>query len=112
MRKKLGSFFMIISICFFIIGAILIYKGFDKKNNYHYSESIIETNTNAYVGGDAYNYIINSNYFTGYIVLGSTMLLIGTIFFIYGNMYVHVEKGLPSKEIDNSNYDTRKLPPL
>ncbi len=26
--------------------------------------------TNAYVGGDAYNYIINSNYFTGYNVIG------------------------------------------
>lgn len=28
-----------------------------------------------YVGGDAYNYIINSNYFTGFMVLGSSAAL-------------------------------------
>lgn len=34
--------------------------------------------TNAYVGGDAYNYIINSNYATGYFVLALLFAIIGS----------------------------------
>ena len=55
-----------IAIITFIFGTFFIFKGFDKKNNYRESGY----SSNAYVGGDAYNYIINSNYFTGYNVLG------------------------------------------
>jgi uncharacterized membrane protein YvbJ len=61
-----------------IVGAILICIsiyffscGFNKKDNY--SSSL----TNAYVGGDAYNYIINGTYFSGYMTLGSGLLVSG-----------------------------------
>lgn len=49
-----------------MFGSFFIFKGFDKKLNYREPRY----SSNAYVGGDAYNYIINSNYFTGYNVLG------------------------------------------
>lgn len=32
-----------------------------------------------HVGGDAYNYIINGTYFTGYVVIASATLLSGVI---------------------------------
>lgn len=32
---------------------------------------------NAYVGGDAYNYIINSNYATAYFVLATLFMILG-----------------------------------
>lgn len=38
-----------------------------------------ENNVNAYVGGDAYNYIINGTYFTAYSVLGVGAFIIATI---------------------------------
>lgn len=61
-----------------LIGIILICLslyffncGFDKKDNY------VSSLTNSYVGGDAYNYIINGTYFSGYMALGSGILVSG-----------------------------------
>lgn len=61
-----------------VVGVILIclslyffYCGFNKKDNY------VSSLTNAYVGGDAYNYIINGTYFSGYMALGSGILVSG-----------------------------------
>jgi len=48
---------------FIIVSAIFLILGFHKMFAYD------GYRTNAYVGGDAYNYIINSNYATGYFVL-------------------------------------------
>lgn len=66
-----------------IIGVILIFMGFYKKdaynnpdNEYTFSDDYINT----YVGGDAYNYIINGTYFTAYAVLGTGFLVISSIF--------------------------------
>ena len=70
----------IIVICF---GIFFMYKGFDVKNNYTNLEdySLYE---NAYVGGDAYNYIINGTYFIGYMVLSIGFYLIGLILILFG----------------------------
>lgn len=63
---------LLIFMLFLFIGAgINLYSGFNVKDNYTYE--------NKYVGGDAYNYIINASYFTGYMVLGSAQLLGGII---------------------------------
>ena len=64
------KFLLFLAIGTFILGSFCIFKGFDKKENYDNPEYSWQDSTNAYVGGDAYNYIINSNYFTGYNVLG------------------------------------------
>ena len=78
------KFLLFLAISTFILGSFCIFKGFDKKENYDNPEYSWQDSTNAYVGGDAYNYIINSNYFTGYNVLGigsyivTVLSLIGT----------------------------------
>jgi len=80
----------IYNLCFsfaavlFVIGSILIYQGFDKKLNYYNSDSYPSLNKNVYVGGDAYNYIINSNYFTGYSVLGCSAFICATLLICIG----------------------------
>lgn len=64
-------------ICFVVSGAFFA-KGYNVKNEY-YNSDYSSLNKNAYVGGDAYNYIINGTYFTGYSVIASAMLVCGMI---------------------------------
>lgn len=66
---------MAFSCILLMVSAVCFWKGFDYKNNYYQSENYSSINKHVYVGGDAYNYIINSNYFTGFMVLGSSAAL-------------------------------------
>lgn len=77
----------------FILSALLpLYLGLDKILHYSNPQSITldpthsyitsEELVNAYVGGDAYNFIINSNYFTGYMVMALILVLIGSTILI------------------------------
>ncbi len=79
MKSKSLKIVLIIAICFYIASAFTLYKGYDKMTNYYMSESYSSLNENAYVGGDAYNYIINGNYATGFFVLSMGFLLSGTV---------------------------------
>ena len=78
--KSTGKFFMALAVCFYFVSAIMLYKGYDKMTNYHNYEYSTSLNENAYVGGDAYNYIINGNYATGFFVLSMGFLMTGAIF--------------------------------
>ena len=69
----------IIMIICFIVSVSMFSKGQDKINNYYNSEKYPSLNENAYVGGDAYNYIINANYATGYYVLSAGFMLTGAM---------------------------------
>jgi len=71
-----------ISVISFIVSAILMGIGFYKMFAYSNPESSFGTSQNVYVGGDAYNYIINSNYATAYFVLAGVFVLLGGIFII------------------------------
>lgn len=44
---------------------------------YRNSEYFTSRNVNAYVGGDAYNYIINGNYATAFFVLAAVFVIMG-----------------------------------
>lgn len=63
----------------FIGAAISIGMGFYKLFAYSNPESSYLDVINAYVGGDAYNYIINANYATAYFVLAGVLVLIGSV---------------------------------
>ncbi len=71
--------FLVIAIVFYIVSGVMLYKGYDKMTNYYNSEYSTSRNVNAYVGGDAYNYIINGNYATGFFVLATGFIIAGTI---------------------------------
>ncbi len=79
MKKTVSiTLLIIISAGLFIVGIFYCRQGFDKKDNYYNSE-YSWSSTNAYVGGDAYNYIINGTYFAGYCTLGGALIVCGTI---------------------------------
>ena len=102
-NKTIGIILLIITVLCIVVGGIQIKNGFDRKNNYLNSEyGLLQ---NAYVGGDAYNYIINGTYFTGYVTFGSALLIIGTMTGIFG---VHLL--LTSKSDEYTEYS--QLPPL
>lgn len=80
MRKpSIKNIFFTMAIVFYLVSAIMLYKGYDKMTNYYNSEYSTSHNVNAYVGGDAYNYIINGNYATGFFVLSMGFMIAGTI---------------------------------
>ena len=66
-------------------------QGVDKKDNYYLSESSYGRSTNAYVGGDAYNYIINGTYFSGYSALCGGLLAASGATFSAGMVVLAIE---------------------
>lgn len=81
-KQKAVSWMKSLCILFAIIGVIFIWMGFSKKNNYSNPDSDYsyeDEYINSYVGGDAYNYIINGTYFTAYAVIGTGALIISAI---------------------------------
>ena len=65
----------------FVCSLFTFFKGIDKMTNYYNGKY---EQVNVYVGGDAYNYIINGNYATGFFVL-TTMFVLAAI----GLMILH-----------------------
>lgn len=66
------SYWIVTAILSTISGCFCFYKGIDKMMNYANGDYY---KANAYVGGDAYNYIINSNYTTAYFILAATFFI-------------------------------------
>ena len=64
----------------FITMAVFIGLGFDKMFAYDNGEYYPYKYRNVYVGGDAYNYIINGNYATAFFVLATMCALLGVAF--------------------------------
>ncbi|EPC8411108.1 hypothetical protein ACR3AM_005516 [Bacillus thuringiensis] len=73
-------------IIFYIHSAVLLFLGFDRLGGYQNSETYTDTNKYAYVGGDAYNYIINTNVLTGYLVLSASFFVAGTMLIATGSI--------------------------
>lgn len=83
--KKIGAVISYISMM------ACIYTGFDKMVNYTNSQSSFIEKKNAYVGGDAYNFIINSNLSAAWFVLAGVCAIIGLTFVISYKMDSLVE---------------------
>lgn len=66
----------------FIISAATLGMGLDKMFRYDNGEYYPYEYHNVYVGGDAYNYIINGNYATGFFVLATMFALMGIGFIV------------------------------
>ncbi|MBR3000740.1 MAG: hypothetical protein IKF39_07040 [Oscillospiraceae bacterium] len=62
-----------------VVAVFMFFKGYDKMTNYYMGTYSHADDKNAYVGGDAYNYIINGNYSTGFYVLSMGFFLSGVI---------------------------------
>lgn len=75
--------FRVLSIISVLFGGIFWCIGFYKLLAYDSGEYEPYTTTNAYVGGDAYNFIINASYFTAFAVMGGTCFICGALFYCY-----------------------------
>lgn len=84
--------FPILSIISFIISIFFFYKGYDKMTNYNYSEYITSSWKNAYVGGDAYNYIINGTYSTSFFILAIGFMISGLILILIHQIRLNNKK--------------------
>ena len=80
---------MIFAYLSLMCAAFTLYKGIDKMTRYYNGERYHDADINAYVGGDAYNYIINGNYATAFFVLTTMFVLAGIGFLI-----VHYVQGI------------------
>ena len=79
---KKSNVWKVLSCISFFVSLIFLYMGFDKIYSYDNGELYPYTYHNAYVGGDAYNYIINGNYATAFFVLTLTFAMLGIGFCI------------------------------
>ena len=79
---KKSNVWKVLSGISFFVSLISLYMGFDKIYSYDNGELYPYTYHNAYVGGDAYNYIINGNYATAFFVLTLTFAMLGIGFCI------------------------------
>lgn len=87
-NKKPWDLKVIIS---FGISLIFIGLGFYKMFVYEMSDLSFVKDKNVYVGGDAYNYIINANFSTAYFVLALIFVIIACSFLIYNAIMIQGE---------------------
>lgn len=66
-----------------VCGVIFVLQGFNKM--FRYDDSSWDP-VNAYVGGDAYNFIINGTYATAYFVLAAGCMIAATIEYCFAEM--------------------------
>lgn len=72
------------ALALYVVAAVLIFMGIDKYMNYDNVgsdslEYLTRESVNAYVGGDAYNFIINGTYMTGFFTLAAGLIVSATI---------------------------------
>lgn len=79
----------LLATLFFISAAICSANGFHK---YFYYKNSDYTPVNAYVGGDAYNYIINSNYMCAFFVFALVNVVLGIGILILRQMKINGDK--------------------
>ncbi|NLX83249.1 MAG: hypothetical protein GXZ04_05485 [Clostridiales bacterium] len=84
--RKLGIFLIILSVVTFVACFYFASEAHDKYTNY-YNGSYFQTNV--YVGGDAYNYIINGTYMTAFSVLAGFCALIGVFSLAFGGYIIN-----------------------
>lgn len=106
--KKQKSVWKILSGAAFVVAFVMLCIGFDKMLSYSNGEYPSYTYHNAYVGGDAYNYIINGNYATAFFVLATLFSIIG-IGFLLVNYLSSIDKKLAGSKSD-AEETSDKLP--
>lgn len=96
------------SVIFYIIGCFFFCLATYKLTAYANTKYSL---TNAYVGGDAYNYIINSSRATGYYVLSIGNIICGAIFTV-GKMLMETFGKVKSEGFKENVTSDNSLPPL
>ncbi|QSS99755.1 hypothetical protein IMZ31_17080 [Pontibacillus sp. ALD_SL1] len=75
-----------IAVILLLFSLVFLFFGFNKLTQYSNPESEYadeEEFVNVYVGGDAYNYIINGTQATAYFILSGITIIGGILLFMY-----------------------------
>lgn len=80
----MGNGFRVGALFSYLLSVIFIGLGFHKMFAYENPDSYLLDKVNAYVGGDAYNYIINGNYATAYFTLATLFVILGSFLVLMG----------------------------
>lgn len=108
-KKVISAFFYLIGFVFSGGGfyKLLVYKNYDGSKY----PSLAEDNVNAYVGGDAYNYIINMGFATSLFIFALICVVIASTFLLLDKMDVSSLKSVQGKKnIISSQSDDINLP--
>ena len=77
----------------FYLGALIsVIIGVQRITQYKYDEDFPDESKYAFVGGDAYNYIINSNVMNGYFIIAIGLLIAGTVLIAAGGIIHAINK--------------------
>lgn len=83
-----------------VVGAIFVLQGFNKM--FRYDDSSWAP-VNAYVGGDAYNFIINGTYATAYFVLAAGCMIAATIEYCFAEILKPEEPAVEEGAVRETN---------
>ena len=105
---KKNNLLTILEVVFFLFSAVMLYKGYDKMTKYSNPDDSYswKSSKNAYVGGDAYNFIINGTYATSYFVLASAGIISGVICIVSNQIIdciTHGDRDVNWPPTNNSN---------
>ena len=103
MKKYFGKVLFCLAAVFIILFGVM-------TNYYNSDYSML--NKNAYVGGDAYNYIINGTYAAAYFVLAAGFLISGIVCMAAGFLLAVIEENNKKIWLEGSSKQQEELPPL
>lgn len=92
---------------FYLASVVCVGLGFYKM--YEYENGEYGDGVNAYVGGDAYNYIINANYAGDFFILAVLCALIGSTFLIVALLDLKIELETDRQKKQEEYYKEIKL---
>ncbi len=98
--KSLADKFKILAAVFLVLSIMFSIFAFYKLLVYENSDYHTEDNKNAYVNGDAYNYIINGTYFAGFASLSGACLICSCATYSLGE-YAELKSAYQGTEEDN-----------
>jgi hypothetical protein len=113
--KQAVVFCVLVALVLFIVSGVFFYQAYDKYANYSNSEYSWSTQHNVYVGGDAYNYIINAGYFSAFSTLGGIcvlagMILMATALILTGMSHRLIEMERTNRLLDTIGNNVRPMP--
>lgn len=106
--KTLYQRLLTMSIVALVLACVCFFGAFVQKNVYS-NDSDDFGYLNAYVGGDAYNYIINSGYFAGYCAAGGGFIVSSAVLFSAATV---VDIHLTNDKLRETNPEEDVLPDI
>lgn len=111
-QSSASTILTVLSAIMLALALFFGFQGMDKKGRYYLNEHDSSRNINAYVGGDAYNYIINGTYFSGYCALCGGLLAGSAATFSAGMVIKAIEASSKREAVPDASAVQDELPSI